>query len=791
MTRPADARAARRLRSVQAFIARRLLGDPAAPAVTLGEVSLRPHQVEALARVAASLDEHGGALLADAPGLGKTYVALAAARDARAPVVVAPAGTREMWYAAMDATGVNAPFLTHEALSRRRPASLRGGVYDLVIVDEAHHARTPTTRRYRALAALTRGARVLLLSATPVHNRSEDLVALLALFLGTRARRAPDALLARCIVRRDHDDVALTDESTAAAAYLPDVRPIRTLPLASDDDLLDAILALPPPLGPSHDAAGALVVQGLVRQWASSEAALRGAVARRLARALALEAALADGHRPDRRALARWATEEGAQLGFAALLAPPEPQAAELLPAVREHAMALTALLRRLDTGTSRDAERAAELQLLLDFEHVDERIVAFSCFAATVRGLWRQLSHVPHVAALTSAGARVAGGPIARTELLRRFAPRSHGLREPLLRDRVNLLLTTDLAGEGINLQDASVVVHLDMPWTPARLEQRVGRVARLGCVRDVVHVYAFMPPARAERMLEAEARLRVKLRRAARVVGMAGAIVPAFGTCLAGTAPAPAPEAVRSAPQLAESIRSYIALWRRRPREPAAQQPHAASAATSTSRRDRRVAAVVVEGGPPAALALCRLDGRARLVAIRGDRVGDDPATTWRVLRALDGGIAAEPAAENVAAARRALRRWVRARAAARTAGVDASDEDRRFHRVHARLSRVVASAPRHARTAAAERAESARRAASRLRGAGDEAAVDELLHGVTDDIEFATRLRVLPATSDARDIPASSTAGRPPARSSRDALLALIVLQPPDAPPRPHDP
>ena len=45
-----------------------------------------------------------------------------------------------------------------------------------------------------------------------------------------------------------------------------------------------------------------------------------------------------------------------------------------------------------------------------------------------------------------------------------------------------VDLLIATDLLSEGLNLQDASVVVHLDLPWTAARLTQRIGRVWRVG---------------------------------------------------------------------------------------------------------------------------------------------------------------------------------------------------------------------------------------------------------------------------------------------------------------------
>src|SRR4029079_8568604 len=136
------------------------------------------------------------------------------------------------------------------------------------------------------------------------------------------------------------------------------------------------------------------------------------------------------------------------------------------------------------------------------------ERVVAFSEYADTVVALYRLLSRDQRVAMLTHGGGRVAGGAVARRELLSRFGP--FAARAQHERDRIDVLITTDVLSEGVDLQAASVVVHLDLAWNPARLEQRVGRLRRLGAALDRVAVYVMLPPAPAERLLEAEGRRR-----------------------------------------------------------------------------------------------------------------------------------------------------------------------------------------------------------------------------------------------------------------------------------------
>lgn len=59
--------------------------------------------------------------------------------------------------------------------------------------------------------------------------------------------------------------------------------------------------------------------------------------------------------------------------------------------------------------------------------------------------------------------------------------------------RTNAQICIATEAAGEGINLQFCHLVINYDLPWNPARLEQRMGRVHRIGQKRDV-YVFNFV---------------------------------------------------------------------------------------------------------------------------------------------------------------------------------------------------------------------------------------------------------------------------------------------------------
>jgi len=487
--------------------------------LTLGDITLHAHQRSAVDRLRELLERERGALLADEAGLGKTYVAAAVMRDAERALLVVPASLRIMWRDALRSAGVSATMVSYSALSRGvTPA----GDFDLVVLDEAHHARNPATRRYAALAKIAVRSRVLLLTATPVHNRRADVAALLALFLGARAHSMADREIARLIVRRERAEVA-------EAVSIPEAAAPAWIHVSDDALLLDEILALPPPIPPANAGdGGVLLTWSLLRQWASSRGALAGALRRRIARGIALESALEVGRHPDRRELRAWSVADDAvQLAFPQLMASPAAEPHALLPLVRAHLTAIRALLARVRSTSMVDASRARSLRELCA-RHAGEKVIAFSQYADTVHALFAELGDMRAVAALTARGARVASGRLSRQEALERFTPRAMSAPPPRDIERIDLLLTTDLASEGLNLHDASVVVHLDLPWTPARLEQRVARSRRLGALHARTVSYALAPPADAERVLSVERRLRAKLRTMEGVIGSAGSLLP-----------------------------------------------------------------------------------------------------------------------------------------------------------------------------------------------------------------------------------------------------------------------
>ncbi len=529
------------LAAVLRSLGRAGLGLPPEPTERIthaGTVTLHTHQAEAVERLQPLLQQHGGALLADDVGLGKTYVALAIAQRYAHTSVLAPAGLVPMWRDAEQRAFGERRLTVHSLhqFSRARvPVQTQPDAHRLVIVDEAHHLRTPSTKRYGGIAAWCRRAHVLLLSASPVVNRVSDLAHLFALFLGTRAHTFSPAELHRLIVRRTARELTTAVSAPRLIAHAPLVVP-------DAPSVTRALARLPPPVATRDGvAAGALVTIGLIRAWCSSAAACLALLRRRRQRSDVLDDILAHDRWPSRDELRAWTlTEDAVQLGFTSLLveAPVHDaspvgrglairQARDQLARHREALGALDALVRAVAVPV--DRARVDALRRI-GGTHRGVTVIAFSQFTETVRALGLQMRWEAGVATLTARGGRVAGGPITRRELLQRVAPRAHGVSEPPMHERVRLLLTTDLLAEGVNLQDAGVVVHLDQPWTPAAIAQREGRITRIGSLHPEVHAYALRPPGGGAALLAIAARLRRKARAAMVVLAPDATPAPAL---------------------------------------------------------------------------------------------------------------------------------------------------------------------------------------------------------------------------------------------------------------------
>lgn len=707
---------------VCAVIAAYVLGG-AAEGRVLGTVTLHKHQCQAVRRLRTIVALHGGALLADEVGLGKTYVALALVAEMEHPVVVAPASLRTMWQRASERCGVRVRFVSMELLGHGGTVPPSG----IIVVDEAHHFRNRSTKRYAQLAAACARSPVLLMSATPVQNTLDDLRHLLALAIGERAFALGRAELAALIVRRSAGSVALGSE-------LPRVAEPISIPIQSDADCLDQLCALPPPV-PAADGeyARELLTFSLVRQWASSRAALVAALTRRMALAAAMEDALACGKRLTRAELTMWHYADGAQqLAFPELANTSEGGSHELLEQVRAHHDGVRSVIAWLKQQSDVDHSRADEL-LAIALRHPGERIVAFAHFAETVATLYRLLLPTTRLAMLTHGGGRVAGGSVCRRDILAQFGSHANVPEHA----RIDMLLTTDVLSEGVDMQGASVVVHLDLPWNPARMEQRVGRLRRPGAARERIAVYIFAPPAPAERLLQLDRRLREKLGEAARSVGLAGAILPSQ------------PPPPSSALNRQENVRQELEHWLR----PWARVDGSVAAALSSDHHG--------------AIACVRCDGELLLITLRDDRV--DLAVSPELVRSIAGSqpVACEPS--RLTAAHDQIAGWMRRRVATDVVQLPVTGTARSRRQILSRVNSIAGRVRRHERSALSAALGAARRAATVTMPAGAERVLSELARAPLSDDAW------LRAVGQFGEIHGRAAAAQP------DEILALLLLVP----------
>ena len=133
--------------------------------------------------------------------------------------------------------------------------------------------------------------------------------------------------------------------------------------------------------------------------------------------------------------------------------------------------------------------------EVLRDSGYAGEKFIIFTEHRDTADFLVRRLEGL----GFTGQVARIHGGmPYQERERQVEF------FRKPDTEGGANYLVATDAAGEGINLQFCWLMVNYDIPWNPARLEQRMGRIHRYGQARDVVVVNMVSASTREGRVLK-----------------------------------------------------------------------------------------------------------------------------------------------------------------------------------------------------------------------------------------------------------------------------------------------
>ncbi|MGE5599038.1 MAG: helicase-related protein [Bacteroidota bacterium] len=150
---------------------------------------------------------------------------------------------------------------------------------------------------------------------------------------------------------------------------------------------------------------------------------------------------------------------------------------ADLLAEKEQVRILLDLAKKVLESGHESKFEKLREI--LDDERFAGEKLIVFTEHRDTLNFLVQKLNGLGYTGQI----AQIHGG----MDYLQREQEVEH-FRQPLDRGGARFLICTDAAGEGINLQFCWIMINYDVPWNPARLEQRMGRIHRYGQKHDQV---------------------------------------------------------------------------------------------------------------------------------------------------------------------------------------------------------------------------------------------------------------------------------------------------------------
>lgn len=160
------------------------------------------------------------------------------------------------------------------------------------------------------------------------------------------------------------------------------------------------------------------------------------------------------------------------------------------LLAEKEQVKELLDLARKVHDG-GHESKFDKLREVLTDSRFSGEKLIVFTEHRDTLEFLVRRLGGMGYTGQI----AQIHGGMqyLQREEEVERF-------RKPLDQGGARFLICTDAAGEGINLQFCWIMINYDVPWNPARLEQRMGRIHRYGQKHDPVVIMNLVAPSTRE---------------------------------------------------------------------------------------------------------------------------------------------------------------------------------------------------------------------------------------------------------------------------------------------------
>ncbi|MES2457878.1 MAG: helicase-related protein [Bacteroidota bacterium] len=569
------------------------------------------YQIDAVNDGFTKLLKHNGFILADVVGLGKTIIATIIAKKfyfsngyRTKTLVIHPPALGDNWKKTMrDFEVPNVDYITNGSIHKvKHPED-----YDLIIVDEAHKFRSDESEMFNELQKLCKTERkrpgingtshkkVMLVTATPLNNKPEDIRNQLYLFQDSKrstlevgnlqhffrplideyrklkkefdhdkiahgVKRIYDEIrvkvLESIIVRRTRTDIRNTpaywDDIKRQGVTFPEIEPPRQVLYQLDDKLNELYDTTFDIIKDTQNGLGYFRYQAI--KYLNPEAKKQYKQANLISEQLAhimrilLVKRIDSSFHAFKMSLARYYDANRAMLKMIEndkiYIAPKIPVSEFILD---DNEDKLEELLKNADNpeiiqqfkaedfsetfirGIKKDNETLKKLnqawssidsdpkydtflskiksEFLSDKINDNKKLVIFSESRETTDYLSTRLKNdgIDKILSVNSSNQK---------ELTKLIA-KNFDANQPSLFDtnEYNIIITTEVLAEGVNLHLSNVIINYDIPWNATKLMQRIGRVNRIGTLSSKIYIYNFFPTVRTDNEIELNKKAYMKL--------------------------------------------------------------------------------------------------------------------------------------------------------------------------------------------------------------------------------------------------------------------------------------
>lgn len=524
------------------------------------------YQKQAVTAAKKILNAYNGVFLADVVGLGKTYITalLLQQMPAERKLIICPPVLMDGWKAAIRDFRVGGAVV--ESLGKLDKIEKQAENYDIIVIDEAHRFRNEVTFGFEKLQQTCQGKKVVLVSATPINNKFDDLLSLIKLFQPVKRSTIPGVVNLEEFFKRQSRKLNGLQKGTpeyraavsAASAQIRNkvlshlmVRRTRTeIKKYFDKDIKNQGLHFPEAADPRR-----IIYQfdeqidnvfnqtiDLLKEFSYSRYTpllflkeklsdfaaqrqkniggfMKGILVKRLESSF-----YAFKQSTDRFVLSYERFIDMFQKGTVyisnkvnvydlldndqedKLLKLVEDDKAEMyssdqfnddfLPALRSD-LTILKHIQKLWREIDQDPKADEFVRMLKkDKDLAGKKVIVFTESKETSDIVYKRLAKEfkGRVIRYSSEGGDFDGRTLS-TEDARQRINENFDPREKTQSDDIDILITTDVLAEGVNLHRSNILVNYDLPWNPTRVLQRVGRVNRVGSSFAEYFVYNCFP--------------------------------------------------------------------------------------------------------------------------------------------------------------------------------------------------------------------------------------------------------------------------------------------------------